>query len=126
MKVAYNYATKTIDIEMELHEVKRTIYMAVFPMTREAYKFYRDKGVPRWLSVAWGIETAFYLVPGIQERFPHPKAFLQRLLGMILLYLYATLLHQPPFLFILLFMVGWAAKDFVREFRKGYSRAKSA
>jgi hypothetical protein len=124
MKVAYNYETKYIDIEMEPHEIKQTIYKAVFPMAREAYKFYRDKGVPRLLSVVWGIETAHYLVPGIELAWKRFKFFAIRMLSVTALFLYYKSRTEQPFTAVVVFLLTWTALDFIRGFVKGYNRAK--
>lgn len=126
MKVKYNYETKFIDIDMEQFEMKQTIYRAVFPMAREAYKFYRDKGVPRLLSVVWGIETAHYLVPGIETAWKRFKFVAFRLLAVTALYLYYRSRTEQPFTAVFLFLVTWAVCDFVRGFVKGLYRAKSS
>lgn len=126
MKVKYNYATKTIDIEMELDETKKTIYRAVIPMCREAYKFYRDKGVPRILSVAWGIETAHYLVPGMETAWKRFKFVAIRLLAVVALWLYYRSRTEQPFTAVVLFLFTWAVCDFVRGFIKGWTNAKSS
>ena len=127
MKAKYNPIALSIDIEMSNTELERTIYSAFPQMVVACYHYYHDgKDVPWWLAAFWAVQTAHYLVPGIQTAWDRCKWVLVRIISVSVLYLYYRTLTEKPLPYVLMFLIGWALCDFVRGFVKGFHRAKSS